>query len=132
MDDGHSEHQYAYFVLSPDSDIKADLEGHAAQVEALVARIRTERGRLDILVNDIWGGEHLFEWNKTVWEHNLENGLRLLKLAVDTHLITAHHALPLMIARPGGGRHTHGVGARQGSCGLWSLGGLHNAGVDAL
>jgi NAD(P)-dependent dehydrogenase (short-subunit alcohol dehydrogenase family) len=74
----------------------------AAEVEALVARIRAERGRLDILVNDIWGGELLFEWNKPVWEHNLENGLRLLRLAVDTHLITAHHALPLMIEKPGG------------------------------
>jgi NAD(P)-dependent dehydrogenase (short-subunit alcohol dehydrogenase family) len=72
------------------------------QVAALVERIRTERGRLDILVNDIWGGEHLFEWNKPVWEHNLENGLRLLRLAVETHLITAHHALPLVIAKPGG------------------------------
>jgi NAD(P)-dependent dehydrogenase (short-subunit alcohol dehydrogenase family) len=72
------------------------------EVEALVSRIRTESGRLDILVNDIWGGEKLFEWNKAVWEHNLENGLRLLRLAVDTHLITAHYALPLMIERPGG------------------------------
>lgn len=74
----------------------------SSEVEALVARIRAERGRLDIVVNDIWGGEKLFEWNKPVWEHNLENGLRLLRLAVDTHLITAHHALPLMIANPGG------------------------------
>jgi NAD(P)-dependent dehydrogenase (short-subunit alcohol dehydrogenase family) len=72
------------------------------EVEALVARIRAERGRLDVLVNDIWGGEKLFEWNKAVWEHDLANGLRLLRLAVDTHLITAHHALPLLIARPGG------------------------------
>src|SRR5688572_21848589 len=73
-----------------------------AEVEALVAHIRAERGRLDILVNDIWGGEHLFEWNKAVWEHNLENGLRLLRNAVETHLITAHHALPLLIQKPGG------------------------------
>ncbi len=73
-----------------------------SEVEALVARIRTERGRLDVLVNDIWGGEKLFEWNKAVWEHDLANGLRLLRLAVDTHLITAHHALPLLIAKPGG------------------------------
>ena len=68
----------------------------------LVDRIRAEQGRLDILVNDVWGGERLFEWNKSVWEHNLDNGLRLLRLGVDTHLITAHHALPLMIERPGG------------------------------
>ena len=72
------------------------------EVAALVGRIRDERGRLDILVNDIWGGERLFEWNKAVWEHDLENGLRLLRQGIDTHLITAHHALPLMIARPGG------------------------------
>ena len=72
------------------------------EVEALVARIKSESGRLDILVNDVWGGETLFEWNKPVWEHNLENGLRLLRLAIDTHLITAHHALPLLIQQPGG------------------------------
>jgi NAD(P)-dependent dehydrogenase (short-subunit alcohol dehydrogenase family) len=72
------------------------------EVAALVARIRAERGRLDIVVNDIWGGEKLFEWNKAVWEHDLENGLRLLRLAIDTHLITAHHALPLLIEQPGG------------------------------
>ena len=72
------------------------------EVELLVRRIRAEHGTLDILVNDIWGGERLFEWNKAVWEHNLENGLRLLRLAIDTHLITAHYALPLTIAKPGG------------------------------
>ena len=74
----------------------------ADQVAALVARIRGEHGRLDVLVNDVWGGEKLFEWDKPVWDHDLQNGLRLLRLAIDTHLITAHHALPLMIERPGG------------------------------
>ncbi|RUW20046.1 MULTISPECIES: SDR family oxidoreductase [unclassified Mesorhizobium] len=74
----------------------------ADDVRALVERIRAEQGRLDVLVNDLWGGERLFEWNKPVWDHDLENGLRLLRLAIDTHLITAHHALPLMIERPGG------------------------------
>jgi len=73
-----------------------------AEVTALVERIRRERGRLDILVNDIWGGEHLTEWNKPVWEHSLEKGLHMLRLAIDTHLITAHYALALMIERPGG------------------------------
>lgn len=74
----------------------------ADDVRGLVERIRKEQGRLDILVNDIWGGEKLFEWDKPVWEHNLDNGLRMLRLAIDTHLITAHHALPLMIEEPGG------------------------------
>lgn len=74
----------------------------ADQVQRLVGRIRADHGRLDVLVNDIWGGEYLKEWNKPVWEHDLRNGLRLLHLAIDTHLITAHHALPLMLERPGG------------------------------
>ncbi|WP_026066399.1 SDR family oxidoreductase [Actinoalloteichus spitiensis] len=72
------------------------------EVRALVDRIRQEQGRLDVLVNDIWGGELLFGWDTPVWEHDLDNGLRLLRLAVDTHLITAHHALRLLIERPGG------------------------------
>ena len=74
----------------------------SAEVKALVDRIRAEQGRLDILVNDVWGGELLFEWDKPVWEHDLDNGLRLLRLGIDTHLITAHHALPLLIEHPGG------------------------------
>ena len=74
----------------------------ANQVEALVQRIEAESGRLDVLVNDIWGGERLFEWNTPLWEHALENGLRMLRLAVDTHLITSHFALPLLIREPGG------------------------------
>jgi NAD(P)-dependent dehydrogenase (short-subunit alcohol dehydrogenase family) len=72
------------------------------EVEALLHRIRAEQGRLDVLVNDIWGGEKLTEWDVPVWKHDLQNGLRLLTLGVHTHLITAHHALPLMIERPGG------------------------------
>ena len=74
----------------------------ADDVRMLVDRIRTEQGRLDVLVNDIWGGERLFEWNKPVWDHDLQNGLRLLRLGIDTHLITAHYALPLLIEHPGG------------------------------
>ncbi|MET0385319.1 MAG: SDR family oxidoreductase, partial [Polyangiales bacterium] len=72
------------------------------KVEALVARIRKEQGRLDVLINDVWGAEKLTEWNKSVWEHDLDKGLRTLRLAIDTHLITAHYALPLLIEQPGG------------------------------
>jgi NAD(P)-dependent dehydrogenase (short-subunit alcohol dehydrogenase family) len=72
------------------------------QVRALVERIDAEQGRLDVLVNDIWGGELLFEWNKPVWEHDLANGLRMLRLAIETHLVTSHFALPLLIRTPGG------------------------------
>ncbi|MFF8861113.1 NAD(P)-dependent dehydrogenase, short-chain alcohol dehydrogenase family [Streptomyces sp. 1222.5] len=76
------------------------LDGSA--VRALVERIADEQGRLDVLVNDIWGGEKLFAWDTPVWEHDLDNGLRLLRLAVETHAITSHHALPLLLRRPGG------------------------------
>ncbi len=72
------------------------------EVRALVERIRAEQERLDVLVNDIWGGENLKEWDTPVWKHDLENGLRILDLGVRTHLITAHFALPLLIERPGG------------------------------
>jgi NAD(P)-dependent dehydrogenase (short-subunit alcohol dehydrogenase family) len=74
----------------------------AGQVEELVQRIDAERGRLDVLVNDIWGGEQLFEWETPVWKHDLDNGLRMLRLAIDTHVITSHFALPLLIRRPRG------------------------------
>jgi NAD(P)-dependent dehydrogenase (short-subunit alcohol dehydrogenase family) len=73
-----------------------------SQVRALVDRIADEQGRLDVLVNDIWGGEKLFEWDAPLWEHDLDNGLRLLRLAVETHAVTSHHALPLLLRNPGG------------------------------
>src|SRR4051794_5024959 len=72
------------------------------EVAALVARIDAEQGRLDVLVNDVWGGEKLFEWDPPLWEHALAAGRRLLPLAVETHLVTSHSALPLLIRRPGG------------------------------
>ncbi|MCD2188313.1 SDR family oxidoreductase [Actinomycetospora soli] len=78
----------------------------AAQVAELAAWCREEFGGLDVLVNDIWGAEDLkgapAEWDTPVWEHDLDVGLRILRLAIDTHLITSHHLLPLVLARPGG------------------------------
>ncbi|MET7361586.1 SDR family oxidoreductase [Streptomyces sp. NPDC005562] len=73
-----------------------------AQVEALVARIDRERGRLDILVNDIWGGDLHVEWDKKMWEHDLDKGLRILRLGIETHIVTSRYALPLLIRNPGG------------------------------
>jgi NAD(P)-dependent dehydrogenase (short-subunit alcohol dehydrogenase family) len=76
------------------------------QVAALAARVRDEHGRLDVLVNDIWGAEVLKggpdQWNTPIWEHDLDTGLRILRLAIDTHVITSHHLLPLLVERPGG------------------------------
>jgi len=71
------------------------------QVKALVDRIEREQGALHVLVNDIWGATKM-EWNKTVWESDLEYGLQTLRRAIDTHAITAHFALPLLIRKPGG------------------------------
>ena len=72
----------------------------ADEVQALAARIDDEQGGLHVLVNDIFGAE--IEWNKSVWESSLETGLHTLRLAVDTHAITSHFALPLLIRAPGG------------------------------
>ncbi|MFI2646766.1 MULTISPECIES: SDR family oxidoreductase [Micromonospora] len=72
------------------------------QVRRLVARIDAEQGRLDVLVNDVWGGDPLITWDKPVWEQPLDAGFRMLRLAVDTHIITSHFALPLLIRNPGG------------------------------
>jgi NAD(P)-dependent dehydrogenase (short-subunit alcohol dehydrogenase family) len=72
------------------------------QVRDLVGRIEDEQGRLDVLVNDVWGAEYLTEWNVPVWEHSLEKGFRMLRLAIDTHITTSHFALPLLIKTGGG------------------------------
>jgi NAD(P)-dependent dehydrogenase (short-subunit alcohol dehydrogenase family) len=71
------------------------------EVAALVARIEAEQGALHVLVNDVWGATTM-EWDKSVWESTLDIGLHTLRLAVDTHAITSHFALPLLIKAPGG------------------------------
>jgi NAD(P)-dependent dehydrogenase (short-subunit alcohol dehydrogenase family) len=71
------------------------------EVRALVGRITDEEGGLHVLVNNIWGATRM-EWNKTVWESSLDYGLHTLRLAVDTHAITSHFAIPLLIRTPGG------------------------------
>lgn len=72
------------------------------QVRTLVERIDRDHGRLDLLVNDVWGGDPLTEWDVAFWKHDLDNGLRLLHGAVDTHIITSWHAAPLMARRRDG------------------------------
>jgi NAD(P)-dependent dehydrogenase (short-subunit alcohol dehydrogenase family) len=71
------------------------------EVRALVARIETEQGSLHVVMNDIFGATKI-EWNKSVWESSLDTGLRTLRLAVATHAITSHFAIPLLIKTPGG------------------------------
>ncbi|MFH8572270.1 SDR family oxidoreductase [Streptomyces sp. NPDC017993] len=73
-----------------------------AEVKALIERIDREQGRLDVLVNSLWGGDRLIEFETRLWDVDLDNGLRMFRLGVDSHVITSHHALPLLIRRPGG------------------------------
>ena len=68
-----------------------------AAVSELIADIERDRGRLDVLVNDIFGGDRYMEWDKPVWEHDWAGGLRMLQMAVHTHLITCRAAIPLML-----------------------------------
>ncbi|WP_329104833.1 SDR family oxidoreductase [Micromonospora sp. NBC_01699] len=83
------------------------------KVQALVQRIDREQGRLDVLVNDIWGGDSMIGWNQPVWQHSLTDGLRTLRLSIDTHMITSHYALPLLIRSPGGLVVEMGDGTRE-------------------
>jgi NAD(P)-dependent dehydrogenase (short-subunit alcohol dehydrogenase family) len=77
-----------------------------AQVAGLANWLRAEHGRLDVLVNDIWGGEILkggpAQWDTPLWDLDLDAGLRILRLAVETHVVTSHALLPLLVTRPGG------------------------------
>src|SRR6267143_3021532 len=73
-----------------------------AEVKRLVAAIKRRHRGLDILVNDVWGGDALTEFGKTFWTVNLDNGLRILKQAIHSHIITSHYAVPLMLGRPRG------------------------------
>jgi len=76
------------------------------QVAALAERIEAEHGRIDVLVNDIWGGEVLKggppQWNTPIWRLDLEKGLRIIRLGIETHLVTSHYLLPLLVVQPGG------------------------------
>jgi NAD(P)-dependent dehydrogenase (short-subunit alcohol dehydrogenase family) len=78
----------------------------ANEVKTLAERLQNEFGKIEILVNDIWGAELLkggpSEWNTPVWQLDLEKGLRILRLAIDTHIITSKYLLPLLISQPGG------------------------------
>lgn len=69
----------------------------AVQIEALVARIKSEQGRLDILINDIWGGDSAIEWGKPFWELSPDKGLPMMANAINTHILTSRFAAPLLM-----------------------------------
>ncbi|MBN2346591.1 MAG: SDR family oxidoreductase [Candidatus Aminicenantes bacterium] len=72
------------------------------QVESLTETIRRNHGRLDILVNDIWGGEGKTQWDVPIWEQSLSQGIHVLRNATESHIITNHYLLKLLIQHPGG------------------------------
>lgn len=84
------------FAGGEGSAVVVDHEDPAA-VADLVASIERDQGRLDLLVNDIFGGDRYMEWDKPLWEHDWSGGLRMLQIGVHTHLITCHAAIPLML-----------------------------------
>ncbi|MFF3325982.1 SDR family oxidoreductase [Streptomyces sp. NPDC002889] len=83
-------------IAVPTDHLEAD------QVRALVERIDRDHGRLDILVNDIWGGNFLLDFRTKMWDVDLERGLRMLDLGAKSHIITSSIALPLLVREPGG------------------------------
>jgi NAD(P)-dependent dehydrogenase (short-subunit alcohol dehydrogenase family) len=68
-----------------------------AEVQALIGRVKLEHGRLDVLVNDIWGGEKLIDWGKKFWELEPAKTFKLIERAIFTHIITARYATPMML-----------------------------------
>src|SRR5690348_3299010 len=86
-------------ISAAGGDVSARVVDHEdpASVEKLVADIERDSGRLDVLVNDIFGGDRYMEWDKPVWEHDWAGGLRMLQMGVHTHLITCRAAIPLML-----------------------------------
>ena len=74
-----------------------------AQVAALFRRVKREqKGRLDVLVNDVWGGDALTAWGKPFWKLDVRDGLQMIERAVHSHIITARYAAPLMVERRSG------------------------------
>ena len=72
------------------------------QVKALFRRVKKEQGRLDVLVNDVWGGDELTEWGVPFWKLSTEKGLLMLRRAVFSHIITSRHAAPTLVERKRG------------------------------
>ena len=73
-----------------------------SEVERLFVRVRAEQGRLDVLVNDVWGGDALTEWGSPFWALSTAKGQEMLERAVNSHIITSRHGAPLMVERNAG------------------------------
>src|SRR5262245_30946895 len=72
-----------------------------ADVEALFARVSREQGRLDLLVNNAWGGYEQFDWSRfgaPFWEQPMRHWSGMFESGVRAHLAAARLAVPLMLA----------------------------------
>jgi len=67
------------------------------EVEALAARLKADEGRLDILVNDIWGGDDLVQWGAPFWKQDIAVMRTLVDRATLSHWITARYCVPMMV-----------------------------------
>jgi NAD(P)-dependent dehydrogenase (short-subunit alcohol dehydrogenase family) len=72
------------------------------QVQKLFERVKSEQGKLDILVNDVWGGDRYMQWNTPFWELKIPQGLQMLKQAIHSHIITSRYGVPLLVERKEG------------------------------
>jgi NAD(P)-dependent dehydrogenase (short-subunit alcohol dehydrogenase family) len=69
------------------------------EVKALFEKVKVKQGKLDILVNDVWGGDSLTEWGKPFYELDLSKGFKLLERSIFTHIITSKYGVPLMLKK---------------------------------
>lgn len=67
------------------------------EVRRLFDRIRADEGRLDVLVNDVWGGDPRTQWGTPFWQLDVDQGWRMLETAVGSHILTARHGVPMMV-----------------------------------
>jgi NAD(P)-dependent dehydrogenase (short-subunit alcohol dehydrogenase family) len=67
------------------------------EVARLAAHIRSEAGRLDVLVNSIWGGDPMIDWSQRFWEIDLASVRAYLDQTLLSHVITSRRCAPLMV-----------------------------------
>jgi NAD(P)-dependent dehydrogenase (short-subunit alcohol dehydrogenase family) len=70
-----------------------------AEVAELFARVQRDEGRLDLLVNNAWGGHEHFTgvFEAPFWEHPMEQWDAMFDRGVRNHLLASRHAAPIMV-----------------------------------
>ncbi|HLL05363.1 MAG TPA: SDR family oxidoreductase [Myxococcaceae bacterium] len=73
-----------------------------SEVAALCEQLKREQGRLDVLVNDVWGGDALTEFGQPFWKLAPDKGRLMLERGIFSHILTSRYAVPLMLERDRG------------------------------